>query len=189
MLIWGGSVVVARASSWAWHFCRACRNGGLAVREACDEVVPVCFIKSFIEPILEGAILIDGDFGNIGKEEAEVLHDEILIVEEGTPHTTNVVAACGHHLLCWAIVRPAHGLAKEVKLTSSNHVANSWDVIEHPPHVLAMKVLFFDAEHRNSEDPLDITMEEDFKFCRESLPHQPGLTAPQQQVHWDRAEE
>ncbi len=146
MLVWRWSVVVPWASSRAWHLCGACGNGGLAVREACNEVVPVCFIKSFIDPVFEGAILVNGDFGNIGKEEAKIRYNEIFIVEEGTPDTTDIVAACSHHLLGWAIVRTAHGLAKEIKLTSSNHVANSWDVIKHPSHVFIVEMLFLDSK-------------------------------------------
>ncbi len=70
-----------------------------------------------------------------------------FIVEEGTPDTTDIVAACSHHLLGWAIVRTVHGLAKEIKLTSSNHVANSWDVIKHPSHVFIVEMLFLDSKH------------------------------------------
>ena len=147
MLIRGGSVMIPWASSRAWQLCGACGNGGLAVCETCNEVVSVFFIKSFIDPIFEGAILVNGDFGDIGEEESKVLYYEIFIVKEGTPNTTDIVAACSHHLLGWMIVRATHGLAKEIKLTSSNHVANSWDVIKHPSHVFIVKMLFLDSKH------------------------------------------
>ena len=146
-MIWGGSIVVSWASSRAWQFGRACRNGGLAVREACDEVVPICFIKSFIDPIFERAILVNGDFRDIREKETKILDDIILVMKEGPPDTTDVVTARCHHLLGWTIGWTTHGFPQEIKLTSSNHVANAGNVVKHPPHVFIVKMLFLDPKH------------------------------------------
>ena len=79
----------------------------------------------------------------------------------------------------------AHGLSKEIKLTSSNHVANARDVVKHPPHMFIVKMLFLDPEHRYSKDPANVSNEKDFEFVGESFPHRPGLASSQRQVHGD----
>ena len=71
----------------------------------------------------------------------------ILVVEEGLPDAMNIVAAHSYHLLGWPVGWSTHGLSKEVMLTSSNHVTDAGDVVEHPSHMLVMKVLFLHMEH------------------------------------------
>ena len=108
------------------------------VGEACNEVVPIFFVVGFIDPVLEGAIFVDGDFREVRKKETKVFHNEIVVVKEGTANTTGIVAARSHHLLGWAIVRTAHCFPKKIKLTSGNHIANARNVIKHPLHMLIM---------------------------------------------------
>ena len=139
--------MIPRALSWAWKFGGACRNGGLSVGEACNEVVPILFVAGFVDPVLEGAIFVDGDFRDVRKKETKVFHNEIFVVKEGTADTTNIVAARSHQLLGWTIVRAAHCFPKKIKLTSGNHIANARNVIKHPPHMLIMQVFFLHSEH------------------------------------------
>jgi hypothetical protein len=42
----------------------------MSVGEAVDKLCPVFFMEGFSDPALEGAEIVDGDFRNIGKEEA-----------------------------------------------------------------------------------------------------------------------
>ena len=39
------------------------------VDEAFDKLRPVLFVEGFTDPALEGAKIVDSDFGNFGKEE------------------------------------------------------------------------------------------------------------------------
>jgi hypothetical protein len=63
-------------------------------------------------------------------------------VKEGTANMTNIVAAHNHHLLGWTIVRSAHRFPKKIKLMSGNHIANTRNVVKHPPHMLIVQVFF-----------------------------------------------
>ncbi len=42
----------------------------MSVGEAVDKLCSVFFMEGFSNPALEGAKVIDSDFGNVGKEEA-----------------------------------------------------------------------------------------------------------------------
>ena len=108
--------------------------------------------------------MVDGDFRDICEKEAEIFDDIILVMKEGPPDTADVVAARCHHLLGRTIGWTTHGFPQEIKLTSSNHVANAGNVVKHPPHVFIVKMLFLDPEHRYAKDPSDVPMEEDFEF-------------------------
>jgi hypothetical protein len=145
-------------SSRSWQFCGTCGDGGLTICEACKKVVPVLFVEGFVDPVFEGAVLVNGNFRNIHKKETKILDDVILVVEKGAPNATNIVAARSHHLLGWTVGWSPHGLPKEIELTSSNHVADAGDVVEHPPHVLVVKVLFLHTEHRYTKDPSNVPM-------------------------------
>ena len=127
--------MVPWTSSRARQLSRACGDGGLAINETCNEVVPISFVEGFVDPVLEGTILVDGDFRNIREEEAEVLDNIILVMKEGPSDKSYIVAACSEHLLRWTIRWSLHGLSKEIKLASSNHIANARNVIKHSPHM------------------------------------------------------
>jgi hypothetical protein len=129
LLVQRGGIVIPWASSWSLQFCGACGNGGLSVSEACNEVVPVFFIKGFVNPVLEGAIIINGDFRDVREKKTKSFDDVILVVKEGVAYTTNIVAARSHLLLGWTVVWPTHCSPKKIKLASSNHVANARDVV------------------------------------------------------------
>ena len=130
-----------------WQFCGPSGNGSLTICEACKEVVPVFFVEGFIDPVLEGAIFINGVFRDIREKETKIIDNVVLLVEIGAPDLTNVVAARSHHLLGWLVGWSTHGLPKKIKLASSNHVANAGDVVEHSPHMLIVKVLVLNSEH------------------------------------------
>jgi len=41
----------------------------MSVSKAVDKLCPVFFMEGFSNPALEGAKIVDSDFGNVGKEE------------------------------------------------------------------------------------------------------------------------
>ena len=47
----------------------------MSVSEAVDKLRPVLFVEGFLNPALEGAKIVNCDFGNVGEEEAKVLDD------------------------------------------------------------------------------------------------------------------
>jgi hypothetical protein len=107
----------------------------LAVGQAIEEIVPIFFVKGFIDPVFERSIVINSHFRDIRKKEAKILHDKVFVLKEGTSNTANIVTARSHHLLGRAIVRATHCFPKEIKLASGNHVTDAGNVIKHPPHM------------------------------------------------------
>ena len=105
------------------------------VGQAIEEIVPIFFVKGFIDPVLEGTIVINSHFRDIRKKEAKILHYKVFVVKEGTSDTTNIVAACSHHLLGLAIMRATQCFPKKIKLASGNHFTDAGNVIKHPPHM------------------------------------------------------
>ena len=47
----------------------------MSVSEAVDKLHPVLFVEGFSDPALEGANIVNCDFGIVGEEEAKVLDD------------------------------------------------------------------------------------------------------------------
>ncbi len=117
----------------------------MSVSEAVDKLRPVLFMEGFSNPALEGAKIVNCDFGNVGKEEAKVLDDVVLGVEERTSHWADIVAACCQHLLRRTIGGGTHDLSDEVHLSCGNHVANARDVIEHPSNMFILDAFFLDS--------------------------------------------
>jgi hypothetical protein len=134
----GGGIMVSGTASWSRPLVGAWGNGGLSVKKTCNQVVPVFFIQGFMYLVLEGAVVIDGDFRYVGKEKVEVLHNVVLVVEEGTSNLADIVPARCQHLLSRTVVWSTYCLAQEVELTRSNHVSDSGYVIEHFPHMFVV---------------------------------------------------
>jgi hypothetical protein len=117
----------------------------VSVSEAIDKLRPVLFVVGFSNPALEGAKIVNCDFGNVGEEEAKVLDDVVLGVEEQTSHWADIVAACHQHLLRRTIGEGTYDLSDEVHLSCGNHVANARDVIEHPSIMFISDAFFLDS--------------------------------------------
>ena len=66
----------------------------MSVGEAVDKLHPVLLMEGFSNPALEGAKIVNCDFGYVGKEEAEVLDDVVLGVKKRASYWTDIVAAC-----------------------------------------------------------------------------------------------
>ncbi len=64
--------------------------------------------------MLEGAIFVDGNFRYVGKEEAEIFDDVVVVVKEGTSNSANSVTSCGQHLLRWPVRWSANCFPNEV---------------------------------------------------------------------------
>ncbi len=100
-----------------------------------------------MDPIFEGAIVVDSNYRDISKEKANNLDDIILVVKEGATNSANIITACSQHLLGKAVVWPAYCFSKKVKLTGSNHVTHARYVIKHSPHVCIVYSLFLYSKH------------------------------------------
>ncbi len=122
----GGGVVVLRASSLSRPFFRAPGDGGLSVKWAHNQIIPVFLIKGFLDPILEGAVVVNSNFRDVSKEKANILDNIILVVKEGATNSANIITGCSQHLLGRAVVWPAYCFSKKVKLTGSNHVTHGY---------------------------------------------------------------
>ncbi len=70
MLVTRGCIMVLGALSWLSPIVRASRYLCLPISEAVYEFVPILLVRCFPNPVLERAIVIDGDFWYIRKEEA-----------------------------------------------------------------------------------------------------------------------
>ncbi len=121
----------------------------MSVSEAVDKLRSVLFMEGFLNPALEGDKIVNCDFGNIGEEEAKVLDDVVLGVEEWTSHWADIVAACRQHLLRRTIGGGTYDLSDEVHLSCGNHVANVRDVIEHPLNMFISDTFFLDSCDRD----------------------------------------
>jgi hypothetical protein len=110
LLVLRGGIVIPGALSGSWPFVRLSGYYCLSVGETVDEFIPILLVGCFLDPILERAVVVDGDFRYVGKEETQVSHDEVFVVEERSSHSWNVVTACGQHLLCRSIEWTAYRL-------------------------------------------------------------------------------
>jgi hypothetical protein len=55
------------------------------VKEALDQLTPVFLVRSFVNPVSQGAISVNLDCGYVPEKEAEVLNHEVFPVVCGRP--------------------------------------------------------------------------------------------------------
>jgi hypothetical protein len=99
----------------------------------------------------------------------EVLHDDIFVVEIGMSAFALVLTASCEHPTSWRVMRTSYYITKEYKLSGSNHVDNTWNVIKHLTNLLIADVVFLNLHYGNVEYLLDATMEENFKSSKKFL--------------------
>ncbi len=148
----------------SWPFVRPNGYYRLSVCETVDKFIPILLVGCFLNPILDRAVVVDGDFRYVGKEETQVSHDEVFVVEKRSSHSSNVVAACGQHLLCRSVEWTAYRLPYEVELTCSDHVGHTRYVVKHSSDMFVSDAILTHFRHRNSEDPSNVVVEEDFEL-------------------------
>jgi hypothetical protein len=78
------------------------------------------------------------------------------------------------------VERPSEDFPEEAKLPGSNHVLDEWDVVKHAVYLFILKMLFSHVNDGNVENPLNTSMEEDFKAAEEILLQRPVLTSPEE---------
>ena len=66
---------------------RAIWKRRVGVKEALDQLAPVFFVRSFVNPVLQGAISVNPDCGYILEKEAKVLDHEVFPRRLWAPHT------------------------------------------------------------------------------------------------------
>ena len=164
LLVLRGGIVIPGASSGSWPFVRPNGYYSLSVGETVDKFIPILLVGCFFNPILERAVVVDGDFRYVGKEETQVSHDEVFVVEERASHLSNVVAARSQHLLCWPVEWTTYCLPNEIKLACSYHVGHTRYVIKHSSDMFVLDAILTHFRHRNSEDPSNVAVKEDFEL-------------------------
>ncbi len=95
-----------------------------------------------MDPILEGAVVVDSNFRDVSKEKGKILDNIILVVKEGATNSANIITACSQYLLGRAVVWPAYCFSKKVELMGSNHVTHTRYVINHSPDMCIVYLLF-----------------------------------------------
>jgi hypothetical protein len=133
---WEGAPVIRAI----WQWC-----GG--VKEALDQLAPVFLVRSFVNPISQGAISVDLDCGYFPEKEAEVLNHEVFSRCLWASHASFVVAACGDHVARGAVRWSAYHFSDKVHLSRGDHVANARDGVEHLSHFVVVEPLFTDCGH------------------------------------------
>ncbi len=92
------------------------------------------------------------------------MHNDAFVVEIGMSAFAFVLATGCKHLMSWRVMWTLYYFTKEAKVSGSNHVHNTWNVIEHLTNLLVANVTFLNLHHGDVEDSPDATMEEYFKF-------------------------
>ena len=104
------------------------RRGG--VKEALDQLAPVFLVRSFMNPVLQGAISVNLNCGYVPEKEAEVLDHEVFSRRLWAPHAAFMVAACGDHVARGAVRWSANNFSDEVHLPRGDHVADAGDGVD-----------------------------------------------------------
>ncbi len=117
------------------------------------------------------------------------MHNDVFVVEIGTSVFVFVLTAGCVYPTSWRVMWTLYYFAKEAKLSGSNHVYDTWFVIEHLANLLIADVVFLNLHYGDVEYLPDATMKENFKLSKKVLSKQPILTSPKKKVHRDRAKE
>ena len=121
------------------------RHGG--VKEALDQLAPVFLIRSFVNPVSQGAKSVNLDCGYILKKETKVLDHEVFLRRLWAPHAAFMVEACGDHVARGAVRWSAYHFSDKVHLPRGDHVADAGDGVEHSSHFVVVEPLFADCGH------------------------------------------
>jgi hypothetical protein len=92
------------------------------------------------------------------------LHNYVFVVEIGISVFAFVLTAGCEHPTSWRVMWALYYFTKEAKLSGSNHVHNTWNVIEHLTNLLLANVTFLNLHNGDVEDSSNAMMEEYFKF-------------------------
>ena len=121
------------------------RRGG--VKEALNQLAPVFLVRSFVNPVSQGAISVNLDCGYVPEKEAEVLNHEVFSRCLWAPHPAFMVAACGDHVARGAVRWSAYHFSNKVQLPRGDHVADAGDGVEHFSHFVVVKPLLANFGH------------------------------------------
>ena len=171
--------MISRAApSRRWPICGPRGNWQAWSEKAADKLFPILLVGGFAIPVTDSPVIIDDYFRNLGKEEAKVPYDDVLVVQVRTPYFSLVLAARGEHTLGWGIVRASYHLADEAELPRGNHILDAWYVIKHLTHLLVSYLSFLYIGHREVKYLSNILMEKNLKLTKEGLLQRPVLTTP-----------
>jgi hypothetical protein len=154
-----------------------------------NELFPITLVQCFLEPVFEQTIVTDEDIGDLSKEQPEIADNHFLVMKVRTASIAFVLAAGGEHAACRAFNRPVYNLSKESKLSSSNHVLDTWYVVEHAAYLLVSKMLVSHVGHGDVEDSPHTAMKENFEMAEKVLVQGPVFASPEEEIHRDCLEE
>ncbi len=92
------------------------------------------------------------------------MHNDVFVEEIRMSAFAFVLTACCEHPTSWRVMWTLYYFTKEAKLSVSNHVHNTWNVIEHLTNLLVANVTFLNLHYGDVEDLPDARMGEYFKF-------------------------
>ena len=99
-----------------------------------------------------------------------------------------MLAAGGEHATGRVVDRPMYNLSKESKLSGSNHVLDTWYVVEHAAYFLLSDMLVLHVDDGDVKDSSRAAMKEDFEMAEEVLPQGPVFASPKKEIHRDHSE-
>jgi hypothetical protein len=143
-----------------------------------DKRSPVFLIGGLIDPVLDGAIAVNGGSGQVFEKQLQIPHHGVLGVGLWASYLLLMVAAGWDHASWRLIVGTSNSLPHEVKLLSSSHVFNVRDVVEYVSDLGILNSFFLHTCYVDGKNAPDASMQKNLKFVEQALLKQPCLAAP-----------
>ena len=123
----------------------------------------------FAIPILNRTVIIDDNFGRVGKEKSKILDDDVLVMKVRTSLFSFMLTAGSEHASSGGIVGAPNYFAQKNKLTCSNHITDTRDVVEKSSYFLIADMVVLNFDDGDTEDMTDVTMKEYFQTSKKCL--------------------
>ena len=143
-----------------------------------DKCSPVLLIGGLIDPVLEGAIAVNGVGGHAFKKKLQTPHHGVLGVSLWADYSSLVIATGHDHAYRHSIVETSNSLPHEVKLSGGNHVLKVRDVVEYASNLGILNSLFLHTRDVDGKNVPDTLMQEDLESVEQALLEQPCLASP-----------
>jgi hypothetical protein len=99
----------------------------------------------------------------------EVLHNDVFVVEIGTSTLAFMLAAGCEHSTSWGVMWSLYYFANKSKSSVSNHVSNTWNVVEHLANLLISDMAFLNFCYGDVENSTHTAMKKYFKLSEKGL--------------------
>jgi hypothetical protein len=91
-----------------------------------------------MDPVVQGAMLVDLDSGDVVKGEAWVFSHDVFSRRLQLSYPAFMVAARRDHFARWAIGRASYHFPNKIHLSSRNHFSYAGDGVEYFLHFVVM---------------------------------------------------